>query len=145
MAGGKKPSLAKVNTADPSATAVDTILDILNRDGGLILQNLVPEDVAARMRAELKPHFDGDKVDPSGFFLTTTKRATGLVGISPTFVEYITTPLLTEVANKVLTSTFTYWLGEEQVTVSAKPQISSTVGFRVNPGGKAQALHRDDA
>jgi hypothetical protein len=31
-----------------------------------------------------------------------------------------------------------------QETVTSKPIISSTVGFRVNPGGKQQALHRDD-
>lgn len=138
------PGIKRLDS-NSATTTPESILDILGRDGGVILQNLVPKEVAERIREDLKPHFDSDKADPSGFFPTTTQRATGLVGISPAYVEFMTTPILIEVANRHLTSKFTYFLGEEPVTVSAKPQISSTVGFRVNPGGKAQALHRDDA
>lgn len=37
------------------------------------------------------------------------------------------------------------WEGQKQLSVVGKPQIASIVGFRVQPGGTQQALHRDDA
>lgn len=139
----QQPKLVKMRAGDPGTTP-DALIEVINRDGGVIVQNLVSHDLAMQIKAELKPYFDNDIVDPSGFFPDTTQRATGLVGISPGFVEYMTTPLLVDVADKILTSKFTYFLGEKPVTVTSKPQISSTVGFRVNSGGKAQDLHRDD-
>jgi len=42
-------------------------------------------------------------------------------------------PLFLGVANRLLTSTYSYYLGSEKKVVSSKPAISSTVGFRVNP------------
>ncbi|RVX72705.1 hypothetical protein B0A52_04103 [Exophiala mesophila] len=139
-----RPQLCKMDASDPNTTP-EAIIEVIERDGGLIVQNLITHDLAQTIKAELKPYFDNDVKDPSGFFPATTQRATGLVGISPACVDYLTTPLLIDVANKLLTSKFTYFLGEKPVTVESKPQISSTVGFRVNPGGTAQALHRDDA
>lgn len=143
-AGKAKPQLYKLDANDPNTTP-EAIIEVIEREGGLIVQNLISHDHAQNIRAELKPYFDNDIKDPSGFFPATTQRATGLVDISPACVEYFTTPLLIDVANKLLTSKFTYFLGQKPVTVESKPQISSTVGFRVNPGGTAQALHRDDA
>lgn len=142
--GKQKTQLVKLSAKDPATTS-DAMIEVITRDGGVIVKNLITPELAAQIKAELKPYFDNDIVDPSGFFPQTTKRATGLVGISPGFVEYMTTPLLIEVANKILTSNFTYFLGEKPTPVTSKPQISSTVGFRVNPGGTAQDLHRDDA
>ncbi|KAL3465917.1 PhyH-domain-containing protein [Aspergillus heterothallicus] len=109
---------------DPSTTP-ELIAEVIERDGGLIVQNLTIKELAQRIKTELKPYFDSDIKHPSGFFAETTQEATGLLGISDACVDDLTTPLLID-------------------TVAPKPQISSTMGFRVNPGGKAQALHRDD-
>jgi len=138
------PKLERLDAAN-SNTTCQALVDIIHRDGGVIVQNLISYDLAMQIKQELKPYFDTDRIDPTGFFPETTQRASGLIGISPGCVKYLTTPLLTEVANALLSSTYTFWLGEKQRTVTAKPQISSTTGFRVNPGGRAQALHRDDA
>ena len=104
----------------------------------------IEREIAAHIKADLKPHFDADAGDVSGFFPTTTRRAIGLLGKSDACVDLALHPLFNDVASRFLTSTYSYWLGTERHTSVSKPQISSTVGFQVNTGGRQQALHRDE-
>ncbi|KAG6355611.1 hypothetical protein INS49_003573 [Diaporthe citri] len=137
------PSLARCDATDPSTTP-EKLVDIINRDGGVIVEKLVTRDLAEAIKRDLKPYFDGDIPDKSGFFPVTTQRASGLLGISDNCVELACNKLYTDVANILVSSSHTFWRGDHQKTVSGKPIISSTVGFRVNPGGRRQVLHRDD-
>lgn len=126
-------------------TSKKELLDLIDRDGAVIVENLITKDLAERIRADLAPHFDSDEVDASGFFPETTQRATGLLGISDACVELACNKTFIDVANTLLRSEHSYWDGEKgKVPVVTKPIISSTVGFRVNPGGRQQGLHRDD-
>ncbi|CAH0039412.1 unnamed protein product [Clonostachys rhizophaga] len=138
-----KTAITRVNASDPS-TSSKTLIDILKRDGGVIVENLIARELADQIRKDLRPHFDSDIPDKYGFFPKTTRRATGLLGVSDACVELACNKLYTDVANEMVSSSHTMWRGDHQETVSGKPIISSTVGFRVNPGGKQQVLHRDD-
>jgi ectoine hydroxylase-related dioxygenase (phytanoyl-CoA dioxygenase family) len=138
-----QPFLARYDANDPETTT-DLLVSILERDGGVVVENIISSEMATRIKSELKPYFDTDKIDASGFFPTTTQRATGLLGRSDACVELAMNKTYIDVANRMLSSTYTYWTGQRQETVTSKPIISSTVGFRVNPGGKQQGLHRDD-
>lgn len=136
---------ASIERRNAHATTTKDLISIIERDGGVIVEEIITPELAARIKADLEPYFDSDKKDPSGFFPETTKRATGLLGISDACVELACNKTYIDVANKMLKSEFTFWTGQKQQTVCNKPVISSTVGFRVNPGGKQQGLHRDDA
>ncbi|KIW56171.1 hypothetical protein PV05_04850 [Exophiala xenobiotica] len=138
------PKLVHFDAENPE-TKSDAVVETIRRDGGVIVQNLISHELAMQIKQELKPHFDSDRIDPTGFFPETTKRASGLIAISPGCVKYLTKPLLIDVVNGLLSSTYSFWLGKKVRTVHSKPQISSTTAFRVNPGGRAQELHRDDA
>ncbi|KAM5352816.1 hypothetical protein ACJ41O_005538 [Fusarium nematophilum] len=138
-----KPSIVRIN-ASHSTTTADQIIQVIKRDGGVIIENLISQDLAAQIRQDLKPHFDADIPDKYGFFPKTTNRASGLLGVSDACVELACNPLYTSVANALVSSTYSFWREDHKQTVSGKPIISSTVGFRVNPGGKQQVLHRDD-
>lgn len=135
--------LVRVDALDPSTTA-EKLIEILNLDGAVIVQNLITREQASQIREDLKPHFEADVGDQSGFFPSTTRRATGLLAISDRCVDLALNPLFNDVANRLLTDEFTYYLGQEKHTSVSKPQISSTVGFQVNPGGRQQGLHRDE-
>lgn len=137
-------SITRLSALDPKTTP-ELIASLLSRDGAVVIEKLASPSLCAQVRADLKPHFDSDKADSRGFFPTTTQRATGLFAHSDACVELALTPLFQAVAERVLNSTYTYWEGQEQKTVTGKPQIASTVGFRINPGGNQQPLHRDDA
>lgn len=138
-----KATLTRLDAKDPSTTPGKAI-DIIQRDGGVIIEGLVTSALAKQIQTDLKPHFDGDIPDKSGFFPLTTQRATGLMGISESCRELACSPLYIAIANSLVSSSHTFWRGDHQETVSGKPIISSTVGFRVNPGGRQQVLHRDD-
>ncbi|KAJ5883243.1 uncharacterized protein N7473_010129 [Penicillium subrubescens] len=136
-------SFGRLNTSEASTTP-EKAISFIERDGGVIIENLISHELADQIKKDLKPHFDKDIPDKYGFFPATTQRATGLLGISDACVELACNPFYISVANALVSSTFTFWRDDHQVTVSGKPIISSTVGFRVNPGGKQQVLHRDD-
>lgn len=138
------PKLERFDANDPNTTC-EKLVAVLNRDGGVILQNIFTKELAAQIKGELKPYFDTDRIDKTGFFPETTQRSSGLIAISEGCREFLVAPLLIEVINATLSSTYSFWVGEKIRTVTCKPQISSTAGFRVNPGGRQQALHRDDA
>ena len=143
MAVDPKPSFARVDATDPSSTP-EKVVEIIRRDGGVIVEKLISQQLAAQIKKDLKPYFDRDTPDKYNFFPATTQRATGLLAISEACVELACNPLYTAVANAMVSSTYTFWRGDHKKTTSGKPIISSTVGFRVNPGGRQQVLHRDD-
>ncbi|KAK4947359.1 hypothetical protein LTR10_013727 [Elasticomyces elasticus] len=136
-------SLVRLNAQDPSTTP-EKLQSILERDGAVIVTKLMPRETAAQIHSDLAPTFAADSGDKSGFFPSTTRRALGLLGISQGCVDLALNPLFNEVAALLLTSKFTYWVGQERHTAVSKPTISSTVGFQVNPGSKQQGLHRDE-
>lgn len=136
-------SFVRLDTRDASTTP-EKAISYIERDGGVIIENLISQQLAEQISSDLKPHFEKDIPDKYGFFPATTQRATGLLGISDACVELACNPFYIAVANALVSSTFTFWRDDRQVTVSGKPIISSTVGFRVNPGGTQQVLHRDD-
>ncbi|KAJ4172340.1 hypothetical protein NW754_002534 [Fusarium falciforme] len=112
------PPIVRFDATDPSTT-IDKLVEVIKRDGGVIVEKLITPELAAQISKDLKPAFDTDIKDKYGFFPETTQRATGLLGLSEAW-------------------------GDHKKTVSGKPIISSTAGFRVNPGGTQQVLHRDD-
>lgn len=135
------PSITRIPAT--SETAESEILDCLRRDGVVIVTGMFSTSHVEQVKQDLAPHFATDVTDESGFFPATTQRATGLFAISRACIDLAMHPLFLAVANRLLTSTYSFYLGSTKKCVSSKPIISSTVGFRVNPGGQQQDLHRD--
>lgn len=121
----------RVDARDSNTTAA-YLQEILERDGAVIVTNLISREMAEQIRHDLKPHFDADGGDQSGFFPNTTRRAIGLLGISPSCVDLALNPLFNEVASNMLTSKFTYWLGQEKAGL--------LFPFVTNPGGPMLVL-----
>jgi hypothetical protein len=132
--------IVRLDAKDPKTTT-ERVVEVIERDGGVIINCLFPKEHTDRIRAELRPVFDADIPDPSGFF---PKKTTGLIGVSDACVEYATNKLWIDVCNAILTSTFQGWHEESLERWTTKPIISSTVGFQIHPGSRAQDLHRDD-
>lgn len=139
----EKPRLVRLSCDDP-ATTCEKVVETVRKDGGVILTGFVKPELAQRMASELRPLFNADKPDASGFFPSTTRRATGLLGASDGCVELATNKLWIDVCNAVLTSTCRPWYGEKRATFTAKPILAGTFGFQIHPGSRAQELHRDD-
>ncbi|MEZ5321086.1 MAG: phytanoyl-CoA dioxygenase family protein [Microthrixaceae bacterium] len=128
------PSLERL----PADTTPDKLLDVIERDGAVVLEGVLERHVAAAIDAELasfvaarKPGFavDGD----DAFYGANTVRIQGLAAKSPTWVrELLAHPTLLSVAEGVLTDHCgDFWLSQAETIF-------------IGPGEPAQEMHRDD-
>lgn len=119
--------------------AVSEVMKIIDRDGGVIVTDLFPRDVVARLDAEVLPQLDAmtygskdEKEVLDDFFGARTKRLTNLVASSPTFREHFldNDRILRYIDAMMLPYADSYWLCTGHVV-------------DIHPGQKAQPLHRD--
>lgn len=55
------PSIARYD-ANSLDTTTDLLVSVIERDGGVIVENIISKDLAAQIKAELKPYFDTEYV-----------------------------------------------------------------------------------
>jgi hypothetical protein len=110
-----------------------TVIDVLRRDGGVIVRDLAPVNLIDACAAELRSSFDefdeGQRTDFSG---SKTLRCGGVLRRAPSCAELIAHQMVLKVADAVL------------LPSCADYQIGSTTGIEILPGECDQQLHRDD-
>ena len=122
-------------TADP-----DTVCAALARDGGVIVEDLLPASVVARVNEEVEAAVaaadpDEELFNPvlQDFHGPHTKQVAGVPGISPTFaVAVMCHPLLLALADRVL------------LPSCARYQLNIGHLLQRGPGSPDQLLHRDE-
>lgn len=121
-----------IQTFQSEADSSD-IISTLEKDGGVIVSDLVDHKLIDTVARELRPHFDqqGHKFqnDFNGY---KTLRLGGILALSRASAELIAHPRVMEVADAVLKPNCTSY------------RIGSCTGIRIEPGEKDQVLHRDD-
>ena len=116
----------------------DLLLSTIDRDGGLVLEGLLPPAVVDRIDRELAPAVTerGPGFRPGfddSFYGANTVRVQGIAAKSRTFVdEYLLHPTLLDIADRVLLPYCgDYWMSQSET-------------IYIGPGNGRQALHRDD-
>lgn len=110
------------------------IIAAIDKDGGVIVENFISEQLWRRLTAELGPHADGFQPGIAGgaikqmFCGAQTKRFTGLANRAPSFAEVIDHDLLHTWAEHGFRND--YWVNTGQAII-------------IGPGSPGQALHRD--
>jgi ectoine hydroxylase-related dioxygenase (phytanoyl-CoA dioxygenase family) len=121
-----------------STAPLGEILGVMERDGAVIVANLLSNDLVQRLRNDLDTvtqnmHVGTRSGDPivEKFWGTHTKRFGRLAQRSPAFIEVLTHPLMTAISNELLLgNAVDWWLNSAQMMV-------------IGPGENAQVLHRD--
>lgn len=129
--------MSAVVTLDSTAS-LGEILSVMERDGAVIVANLLSSDLVQQLRADLDTvaqnmHVGTRSGDPivEKFWGTHTKRFGRLAQRSPAFIEVLTHPLMTAISNELLLdNAVDWWLNSAQMMV-------------IGPGENAQVLHRD--
>lgn len=123
----------------PWGTPVAEVMEVFDRDGGLILDGALTTQQVAAVNADIDPelgrlHKGSLSEDPArrDFHGALTKRLTNVVTLSKTFREAF---LQSELTRAYVGATFagvcdSFWLSTTQV-------------IEIYPGEKAQVLHRD--
>lgn len=121
--------LESLDANAPSAVVVE----VLRRDGGVIVRNLAPlaliDVCAAELRGPLDAFDESQRTDFSG---VKTLRCGGVLRYAPSCAALIAHQLVLDVADGVL------------LPSCAEYQIGSTTGIEILPGESEQQLHRDD-
>ncbi|KAH8433306.1 phytanoyl-CoA dioxygenase family protein [Aspergillus melleus] len=139
----------------PASTPIEYILAQLERDGGVILQDLVSPHDLATISTELEPwngrlarHPAEGEVSSSGDAFTTIPAQTtlvpGLVGKSPTVAQICELPVLEGLRQRILRDEFTVNREGHMEPNVIDPLLSLSVSMNIGYGAPRQLLHRDD-
>jgi len=113
-------------------SSTNEILHALNDDSGVIVANLVSDDVVDQVSKELRPHFDAHGTKHQDEFNGyTTLRIYAVPGVSRASLDLIAHPRVMEVADGILNPHCDNF------------QLGSTTAIEIHPGESDQELHRD--
>jgi hypothetical protein len=122
-------ALMGIEHLSASATP-ETVVDLIRRDGAVIVDTLISRDAMDAVAAELKPWMDATPPGPDEFSGERTRRTGGLVARSPLCRALVTHPLVLGAAGKLLEHATSFQLHLTQV-------------IAIGPGEPAQMIHRD--
>ncbi|MFT4933611.1 MAG: hypothetical protein ACI9LT_000280 [Pseudoalteromonas distincta] len=105
--------------------------EILDRDGALILDDVLNPGAVAEMVAELAPYVAATPEGRDGFTGVRTTRTGALVARSPAVREAVTDPRVARLCEHLLKANCERW------------QLHLTQLIRIMPGQGAQPIHRD--
>ncbi|RAQ52625.1 phytanoyl-CoA dioxygenase [Aspergillus flavus] len=136
----------------PSTTPIEYILAILERDGGVILTDLVSKDELSAIEQDLKPWNQKHRrhLDPTvdGDAFTTIPPQTtlipGLVGKSKTVAQICEHPVLEQLRQRILRNDFVLYREGNAEPNTLDPLLSLSVSMNIGYGAPRQLLHRDD-
>lgn len=132
-------------TTLPATASVDQALEVIDRDGGVIVADFASPATVDGLLGDLEPHFQRVGTGVDGYFAgTNTLRVGGIFGRTRHAVDVALTPLYHDTAQRILAQSIDVWFGEDRTTVTPGIQIGVTQAIRIMPGQGAQPLHRDD-
>ena len=114
-----------------NSASSEEIIDILNKDAGVIIDNLLHSDDISRINQDLKPYLKNDVFGRDEFTGFKTKRVGALIARSEACRELALNSLINEVSEKYLSP---YCDGY---------QLHFTSAVSIGPGESKQILHRD--
>lgn len=134
------PVLRKVT----NDTSLDSVCEIMERDGGVIIQDMLTNDAVDRLTADLRPWIEKTPFGEVGFAGSLTRRTSALFAKSLHMADFVLHPLFLGTAEQTLCIEFPMTAGDRQTMIKPTVQVSVTQAIEISPGQSAQDLHRDD-
>lgn len=131
-------------TTVPRTASVDDVLEVLDRDGGVIVQDFLHPELLDTLRADLLPKLEQVSVGADRFSGFSTRRMSALFKHTRRMVDVVTDPLFLESARRVVDVPVVYGTGDRAMPMRPGLRIGVTQLIQIGPGQKAQMLHRDD-
>lgn len=137
-------SRATLTTLANTASAEEAI-EIIFRDGGVIIENLIDAQTMTGLQADLDIAFAETPYGEDDEFVGSRTRRTGaLFARSRHMLGLALNPLYLEIARKILQAPIDIWIGQTRHTITPDIQVGVTQGIQIYPGQGSQPLHRDD-
>lgn len=127
------------NSATP-----DDVVAVLERDGGVIIEDFLSAETLTGLVADLFPLLEGQAVGRDGFSGARTRRLGALFAHTRHCAEIATHRLYLGPARHFLTQPHEVWIGDQRRSLAPDVRIGVTQAIQIGPGQGAQVLHRDD-
>lgn len=126
------------------ASSAQEVLTIIERDGGVIIEDFLSPEAIAELKADLLPKLDAKSTGGDAFAGAQTKRMSALFAHSRRVADIVTHPLYLPVAEALINRPVVYGAGEQRRELYPGIRIGATQLIQIGPGQGAQPLHRDD-
>jgi ectoine hydroxylase-related dioxygenase (phytanoyl-CoA dioxygenase family) len=115
----------------PATASPEALVEVLSRDGALIVDDLLPGARLAQVMAEIGPYIDATPVGRDAFTGFSTTRTGALVARSVASRDLVVDPLVLAACDLFL------------LPACDRYQLHLTQAIRIRPGQPRQPLHRD--
>jgi hypothetical protein len=127
-----------------NTAAVGDVVNVLELDGGVIIEDFLSPLTLAGLRRDLLPLMEKQSAGRDPFAGFKTRRLSALFSHTRHCVEIAAHPLYLKAAEHFLCQPREVWVGEERLAMAADVRIGVTQAIQLAPGQPAQPLHRDD-
>ncbi|TIC79126.1 phytanoyl-CoA dioxygenase family protein [Nocardioides sp. GY 10127] len=131
-------------TTLPRTASVEEAIAVMERDGGVIIEDFVDSATLAGIKADLDPYLEAGEWGQDTFSGHRTRRLGGLYAKSTHAAPLVEEEHFLAAAEHFLLRPTKGFLGEEPVELVPTFQIGVTQVIKIYPGEGKQALHRDD-
>lgn len=132
-------------TTLPSTTTIDEAVEVIFRDGGVIIEDLYSEETINGLLKDLEPVLQVVRAgDDAVFAGTRTRRAGSLFARSTHMADVALSPLYLGISRAILQKPVNVFFGEDSTPITPDIQIGMTQAIQIAPGQGAQPIHRDD-
>ncbi|KAJ5895361.1 phytanoyl-CoA dioxygenase family protein [Penicillium taxi] len=129
---------------DAQKSSIDEIVRKLTYNGGVIVENLISQEILREVEQELRPYFSKEW-DTDAMFSKKTRVVTSVPRKSKAFVEKLFgNPTYIKVCDALLTSSHEVYFGDTVYNFTSPPIYNASTAFSTLPGNVPQRLHRDD-
>ncbi|KAI1818260.1 phytanoyl-CoA dioxygenase [Poronia punctata] len=139
------PSVSLANV--PATWPVQDILAVLERDGALILTDLISAQEVAAINEEIEPYIQKAKAETHDAYDLVPKQTVmvpGVVGKSPTMARIAEFEVIDQLRTLVLQKKCTATWEDRTEEFTIGPLLNSSLTYHISYGGPRQRLHRDD-
>ncbi len=125
------------------AAALDAVITVIERDGGVIVEDFLPPAIIAELKTDLLPKIAAVSAGRDDFSGLKTRRMSALFAKTRRVADVVTHPLLLGAAEHFINAPVVYGSGEHARSVRPGLRIGGSQLIQIGPGEGAQPLHRD--
>jgi ectoine hydroxylase-related dioxygenase (phytanoyl-CoA dioxygenase family) len=131
-------------TTLPASAAADEAIDVVDRDGAVIIEGFVDAGTLRGLWDDLGPALDRQAAGDGRLVGEKTRILPGLVRRTARSVTIMRQPQFLATARHFLQRPVQAWLGEQRVEFVPTIQLGISRAIQIWPGVPLQDLHRDD-
>ena len=131
----------------PAVAPIDEVLEILERDGGIILTDFATAEELTTIDQDVSKYAEAARSKGKSGIPTIPKETLvvpGLVGKSSTIARLCESQVLDQIRTRILEDNFTIQREDDTVEKRVDPLLRPSITLYIGHGAPRQRLHRDD-